>query len=224
MSNITEFSPPYGPAANAITVLNKWRDHSIPEQVTKEWLSKIGLSPNLAATNIRGLQFLGLIDDSGFPTELAQAIRTAPSDQYQSVLSAIIRKAYALIFEVLDPATASRTQIDDAFRHEKPEAQRSRMVAFFLGLCREAGIAVKEPAQGGRPPKKTATGGGRPRPAAEPYPKVLALPPAAVRALDPALVGIIGKISDLETADELEAWIAMFRAAFSFVKKIPLKQ
>ena len=31
---------------------------------------------------------------------------------------------------------------------------------------------------------------------------------------------IIGKVADLETAEDLDAWITMFRAAFHFVKKI----
>src|SRR6202035_5775260 len=101
MNNST-FSPPYGPPANLIAILNKWRDHSVPEQVTKEWLTKIGLSENLVTHNMRGLQFLGLVDDQGYPTEIASRVRTAPSDQYASVLEDIVRTAYKPLFSVLD--------------------------------------------------------------------------------------------------------------------------
>jgi len=223
MDSNQRFSPPYGPPANAIAVLKKWRDHSVPDQVTKEWLSKIGLSPNLAPANLRGLEFLGLIDAGGFPTDLAHLVRSAPSDQYPALLQKIVQDAYRPIFKVADPSTATRTQIDDAFRHEKPEAQRSRMVAFFLGLCREAGIAVKEAPQGGRPPKVLAVRVGQPlHRITRQGPRIVS---SAVtgRPLDPALVGIVSKISELETSEELESWIAMFRAAFNFVKKLPSK-
>jgi hypothetical protein len=225
MSNAKGFLPPYGPPANIVAVIHKWRDHSIPDQVTGEWLTKIGLSPNLESRNMHGLQFLGLIDEGGYPTDLARSLRTAPSDQYAGVLEEIVREAYKPIFSVLDPATASRTQIDDAFRHEKPEAQRGRMVAFFLGLSREAGITLKEPPRGGRPAK---SGPSRPRtrkteellPPAAPVEEVrrLALPPAP--QLDPMLLGIVAKIPELETQQDFDSWVTAFRSAFYFVKKI----
>ena len=81
MPNNESFSPPYGPPANLLSIIHKWRDHSLPEQVTREWQTKIGLSPNLGTLNERGLQFLGLIDEQGVPTERATALKTAPSDQ-----------------------------------------------------------------------------------------------------------------------------------------------
>lgn len=195
-------------------------------------MTKIGLSPNLFTLNFRSLQFLGLVDEGGYPTDAARRLRTAPSDEFHKVLEQIVRSAYKPIFEVVEPTTASRTQVDDAFRHEKPEAQRARMVAFFLGMCREAGITLKEAPVGGRPSKgqgkrisrkATATKDQVVLAEERPVERQLALPPAPSRSLDPALVGIVGKISELETADDLEAWVAMFRAAFNFVKKIPSK-
>lgn len=228
MNNSPGFSPPYGPSANTATVISKWRDHSIPEQITKEWMTKIGLSPNLFTLNLRALQFLGLVDESGYPTDAARRLRTAPSDEYHKVLEQIVRSAYKPIFEVVEPTTASRTQVDDAFRHEKPEAQRARMVAFFLGMCREAGITLQEAPVGGRPSKAQGKRVGRKTAPKEQAPVTdssiittpLALPPAPTRSLDPALVGIVGKIGELETKADLDAWVEMFRAAFNFVKKI----
>jgi hypothetical protein len=234
MSNDKGFSPAYGPPANTIAVIRKWRDHSLPEQVNGEWLSKIGLSPTLESRNLQALTFLALIDSAGYPTDAARALRTAPSNEYPSVLAEIVRSAYQPIFSVLDPGQATRTQIDDAFRHEKPEAQRSRMVAFFLGLCREAGLTLKEPPRGGRPAGTTrATGATKTQ--RQRKQEVTVLPPAQaipsqVRALprgpslDPALMGIVEKIPELETTQDLDAWIEMFRSAFNFVKKVhPIK-
>ncbi len=39
---------------------------------------------------------------------------------------------------VLDPATASDEQLQNAFRYYEPRAQRQRMISLFKGLCREA--------------------------------------------------------------------------------------
>jgi hypothetical protein len=227
MQSAEGFSPPYGPPANVLAIIEKWRDHSIPEQITTEWMEKIGLSPNLAPLNIRALRFLGLVDDGGFPTDVARRLRTAATSEYHAVLSEIVEDAYQPILSILNPKEASRTQVDDAFRHVKPEAQRARMVAFFLGMCRAAGMTLKEEPKGGRPPK--VGGPIRVRRQPQNLPKQqnepvrlqpqLALPPG--KPLDPALLGIVQKITDLETKDDLEAWIAMFKAAFSFVKKLP---
>ena len=141
---------PYGPPTNAIAIIRKWRDAALPDQVSDDWLRKIGIKESLFDANRRALSFLGLIDEAANTTEAARRLAVAPSDQYGSILEEIIRSAYGPIFAVADPQTATRTQVDDAFRGEKPESQRSRMVAFFLGLCNEAGISLREPPQGGR--------------------------------------------------------------------------
>ena len=231
------FSPPYGPPANLLSIIHKWRDHSLPEQVTREWQTKIGLSPNLATLNERGLQFLGLIDEQGFPTERATALKTAPSDQYHVVLDTVIRAAYKPIFEVLDPSNATRTQVDDAFRHVKPEAQRSRMVACFLGLCREAGISLKEPPQGGRLPSDVRLIRVRPRSSApirirtkptetEPEPRRVSLSElglqSAATSAGSVLEKLLQKFPDFDPAwsDELKAsWFAGFSKLQDELKK-----
>lgn len=159
----TRFSPPYAPPSNVVGIIQKWREHSMPEQVTGEWLTKIGISTPSQAFSKRALFFLGLTDSDGFTTDTARRLQTAGSDQYAAVLEEIIRAAYAPIFKVVDPASSSRTQIDDAFRGEKPEAQRPRMVALFLGLCREAGMTLKEPPQGGRASKSASSSRSTPK-------------------------------------------------------------
>jgi hypothetical protein len=148
--DVTRFSPPYAPPSNVLGVIRKWREHSMPDQVTPEWFAKIGIAVPSQPFAKRALVFLGLADGDGYTTDTARRLQTVPSDQYGTVLEEVVRAAYAPIFKVVNPTTASRTQVEDAFRGEKPEAQRPRMVALFLGLCREAGIALKEPPQGGR--------------------------------------------------------------------------
>lgn len=177
MDNTPQLGPPYGPPGNIRTVIETWRDRSMPEEVTKEWLERIGLSPNLATRNLHGLRFLGLINEGGYTTDVAERLRVAPAEEFPAVLEKIVRTAYAKIFALRDPAVDARSRIDDAFRHESPAAQRSRMVACFLGLCAFAGIPLKEapPAREvrnrvGAPRKKSEVRATAPAPANAPLP------------------------------------------------------
>jgi len=148
-SEVSMNNTPYAPPSNVSAIIRKWRD-SRPDYVTDEWLTKIGIKESLFLVNRKALQFLGLVDESSATTDTAKRLSLAPSDQYAAVLEEILRAAYGPIFAIVEPRTSSRVKIDDAFRGEKPESQRSRMVATFLGLCTEAGMPLKEPPQGGR--------------------------------------------------------------------------
>jgi hypothetical protein len=237
MEHANTISPPYGPTANLKAIFDTWRDRSMPEQLSKEWLERIGISPFLAAKNLQALRFLGLIDESGFTTDTAQRLRTASSEEYPPVLEEIIRKAYRKVFEIRNPTVDSRTRIDDAFRHEQPQAQRSRMVACFLGLCALAGIPLKEaPPQRDAPARRVnatakkarteAPGALDARPQSVP---ARALPPEEPRmpgasiTLNPVLAGLLKTVPEIESADDLDEWYQVFRAAFLFVKNMAAK-
>ncbi len=234
-------SPPYGPTANLKAIFDTWRDRSMPEQLGKEWLERIGLSAHLSTKNMHALRYLGLVDDLGFTTDVAQRLRTATSEEYPSVLEEIIRKSYRKVFEIRNPSIDSRTRIDDAFRHEQPQAQRSRMVACFLGLCALAGMPLKEapPQRDGAarransPPVKrsrveTATTElPRKVSAADAPPVPQEAPPTRPieynTGLNPVLAGLLKSVPDLDTAEELEEWYLVFKAAFLFVKNMASK-
>jgi hypothetical protein len=204
----------------------------MPEEVTKEWLERIGLSPNLATRNLHGLRYLGLITEGGYTTEIAERLRVAPAEEFPTELETIIRKAYAKIFALRDPSTDARSRIDDAFRHESPAAQRSRMVACFLGLCAFAGIPLKEAPPSREVRNRVGTPKKKPEASRPVGPATPSQPPAQITrseiqevwrgagALDPALAGIVAKIPEIETREDLERWWVMFKSAFEFVKKI----
>jgi len=137
---LVSLGPPYGPPANLDVIFRAWREHRMPASIGREWFEKIGLSPNLAPRNLHALRYLGLIDRADTPTALAERLRVAAGDDYPAVLEKIVRTAYASVFALRDPAIDPRSRLEDAFRHEKPSAQRARMVACFLGLCRQAAI------------------------------------------------------------------------------------
>jgi hypothetical protein len=232
----TYLGPPYGPVSNLRTVFDTWRDRSMPEQIDKDWLERVGISPNLTAKNLHALRFLGLIDEQGYTTSVASRLRIASSEEYPSVLEEILRKAYRLVFEIRDPSTDSRTRIDDAFRKELPQAQRSRMVALFMGLCQMALISLKEapPARGNResrgaskpkttqPPLPTpAREGPRYTPPPDLVYRTSGVPPTAV--LDPILTGLINTLSQIESVEELDQWYGVFKSAFSLVNNLRVK-
>ena len=139
MSNSVQ-SAPYAPAPNILKIIQRFRDRGLPDPVTGPVLEQIGIPSSSITRNLGALRYLGLIDDGGRRTETFDRLRRASTDEYPSVLAEIIRTAYEPIFTIVDPAEDDETAINDAFRHYEPAAQRSRMVLFFLALCREAGI------------------------------------------------------------------------------------
>lgn len=203
----------------------------MPDLVDKDWLERIGISPHLTAKNLHALRFLGLIDNDGYTTPVSSRLRIATSEEYPSVLEEIIRKAYRLVFEIRNPSDDSRTRIDDAFRKEQPQAQRSRMVALFLGLCQLALIPLKEapPARATRdgtrasrkpriaPPAEP--GGEAPRPVTT---EELRLDRGVVfpGAFDPILTGLINTLPRIEDTQELDRWYEVFKSAFSLVNNL----
>ena len=203
----------------------------MPEQVDKSWLERAGISANLAPKNLQALRFLGLIDEDGYTTEVADRLRGAAAEEYPSVLEEIIRKAYRPIFELRNPSADSRGRLEDAFRRLEPQAQRGRMVACFLGLCAMALIPLKEAPPVREIGSRAAGGRGRPkviRPemvvgspqilkrhtALHSNPASAAPPPI----MDPVLRGLIEKLLDVEDGSELDDWFQVFRSAFLFVR------
>jgi hypothetical protein len=216
--------PPYAPVQNTKTIIEQWRDRSMPDQVTDDWLVKIGLSPNLTAKNRHALEFLGLTDEQGYTTDVARRIREATSDDYAKVLEEIVRKAFSPVFAIRNPSEDSRTRIEDAFRKEEPSAQRGRMVAYFLGICALAGIPLKEPPRGnaaaksrvGVPRKKDDSRNPPLPPPPNPQQQSMITTP---NSYDPILVGLLNRVPEIDKLEDLDAWYQVFRAAFNLVKK-----
>jgi len=132
---------PYGPPSNVTALLKRLRSRNLPEQIDGEYLRDAGISEGTISRTLFALNFLGLID-GGVPTEALKSIHTSTDEEYQVILSGLIREAYKEVFEVVDPAEDSQDKILNVFRRYTPASQRGRMVIFFLGMCREAGIST----------------------------------------------------------------------------------
>jgi Family of unknown function (DUF5343) len=70
-----------------------------------------------------------------------EGLRLVPEAEYKARMGEWLTAAYADALKFVDPATATETQVRDAFRGYKPVGQQDRMVSLFLGLFEAAGIA-----------------------------------------------------------------------------------
>jgi hypothetical protein len=146
-------------------------------------LKSIGVTDALAPRTLASLVSLGFYDDKGQITPEFEALRVAPAAEYKPQFGELLRKAYSPLLEVLDPWTATRTDIEDAFRNFEPPGMRPRMVQLFEGLMIFAGLrpdnqrasssgSASQPAT--RPSADKAAGGRRSRtqpPKREPEPE-----------------------------------------------------
>ncbi len=134
---------PYGPPSNVTAVLKRLRSRNLREHIDTEYLRDAGIPEGSAARTMFGLQFLGLVEGDT-PTHALRSIATSTDEEYQKILVDLIRNAYKDVFEVIDPTQDSQERILNFFRRYTPASQRNRMVIFFLGMCREAGLPTLE--------------------------------------------------------------------------------
>lgn len=135
---------PYPPPSTVTTVLRRLRSRNLPERIEAEHLRDAGVSDSLVTRTLFALRFLGLVSDD-IPTAALRSIAASTNEEYQSILAGLLQDAYREVFEVVDPTQDSQDRILNVFRRYTPASQRSRMVVFFLGMCKEAGIPTLEP-------------------------------------------------------------------------------
>lgn len=136
---------PYASSAPVLLAIRKLRDNRLSEKIDQTQLERIGVPSGSTGRVIAALRFLGLLDESGNRTELADRLSRVKSEEYPVVLAEVLQAAYSEVFVNLDPGTASEVDLHDAFRGFDPAKQRSRMVTLFVALCREARIMEGEP-------------------------------------------------------------------------------
>lgn len=142
--NGTGDNRPYAASANVTGTIQRTRTRNLPEKVDSDFIRLAGVPEAVIYRVSSALKFLGLVTDDDKPTDTLRALAAAPDEQYREILAGAVRKAYEVDFARIDPAQDSQKQIIDAFRPYQPRSQTHRMVMLFLGLCREAGIEVKD--------------------------------------------------------------------------------
>lgn len=154
-----EAKRPYAAVANVMAVIERCRTRNLPETIDDDLFRIAGIGPAVFGRVKQSLQFLNLIRADGTSTDTLRAISKAPELEYRRLLEGAVRDAYADDFGQLDPEQDSQLQVFDAFRKYEPRSQTNRMVMLFLGLCREAGIPVKDAPR----ERKMQTASGVPR-------------------------------------------------------------
>ncbi|MBI4318521.1 MAG: DUF5343 domain-containing protein [Chloroflexi bacterium] len=145
MPNVTENYAPYAPPKSVLGIVHRKRERGLPDIVNAAVLQQIGIPQGNVSRSLRALQFLGLITEDGHQNELLERIASATASEYRTAVADMVRNAYRAVFTIVDPGVDTETAVADAFRHFQPSAQRSRMVALFLALCREAGLTGERP-------------------------------------------------------------------------------
>jgi hypothetical protein len=130
---------PYASPSNMTSVLKRLRSRNLPDRIDGDFLRDHGIPDGSIHRMVFALRFLGLVDEDE-PSEALRQIASSTDEEYQTILAGLIRNAYRDIFDVIDPAEDSQGRILNVFRRYTPGSQRERMVSFFLGMCREAGI------------------------------------------------------------------------------------
>lgn len=145
MGSTKENSAPYTSTGNMLTILGRIRKGWVPSQVDKGEMERVSITPSNASRTIAALEYLGLINENGKPTDSWKAIATSTTNDYPKVLEGILRNSYPSIFELHpNPAEATDIEIANAFAKSEPLNQRARMTSLFRGLCQEAGLIEGE--------------------------------------------------------------------------------
>lgn len=151
---------PYAFTGNVLDILGRLREASLPNLIDATAVVRIGVSEGNAHRTIAALRFLGLVDEEYKQTDVMKSLAKASTEDYPTVLGAVIRNAYSEIFQLVNPETSTEQKVMDAFRGREPQSQWKQMGTLFIGLCQEAGIMPGKPATADRstssPPK---TGG-----------------------------------------------------------------
>lgn len=132
---------PYAPGKPVTSIVKRIYEGTIPSVLTLKSLQSLGVASGNADRVQKALRFLGLISSDFLLTNLAMELRKTTSDEYRSQLGAIISDAYNPVFVSYNPATAIAADLNNAFKPFDPAGQRPNMIALFMALCREAGLA-----------------------------------------------------------------------------------
>lgn len=140
-----EKGAPYAPFGCVIAVIKRLRERGLPETITRQEITRVGVSEGNASRTLQALKFLKLVDEDGYRSQMFDRLGRVPTSEYAEVFGEIIKEAYRDVFTIVDPAEATDIEINDAFRHYQPQAQRGRMVTLFIALCQEVGLVAGGP-------------------------------------------------------------------------------
>jgi hypothetical protein len=215
---------PYAAPSNVIDILKRLRSRNLPDRIDADYLRAAGVPDGSIYRVVFALKFLGLVEDD-MPTSDLRSIATSTDEEYRGILERLVRTAYRDVFEVVDPAEDGADKIANLFRRYVPASQRDRMVVFFLGMCREAGIptldAPRQRTSGVAPGERSVA--SRTRSKSHPLasaPTSSKQPANQMVGLHPALEMLVRSLPQIGTpmsSVKRKQWIEMATAALAFI-------
>ena len=126
---------PYAPTRTVLRVVERHRDFGLRTMDLPK-LKSIGVTDALAPRTLTSLVNLGFYDANGQITPEFEALRLAPEADFKPQLGELLRMAYSPVLEILDPQTATRTEIEDAFRIQMRSRQHQPRAQHCCGKQR----------------------------------------------------------------------------------------
>ena len=194
---------PYAATANVMAVLERVRARNLPETLDNNFFRTAGISDIVIGRVRQALRFLDFIQEDDAPTDRLRAY--AAAGDARQILESAIRDAYRQDFKNTAPEADGQETILRAFQPYKPRSQTARMVMLWLGLCREAGIPVRDAPRERKMQPATRRRDGRTQAAPKTTPAFHARPPAS-----PQVFGITeDDIAVLNEREFEEVWAAL---------------
>src|SRR5215469_14326008 len=113
----TSAQGPYAPASAIIGLIRRHLNRGLPSPVNADVLARAGISASLTPRTLQALQALDLVDENGAPSATLEGLRLAPEEEYKQRVADWLQAAYVDALQYVDPATATDSQIRDAFRN-----------------------------------------------------------------------------------------------------------
>lgn len=217
---------PYAAPANVMGLIARYRDKSLPsEPFTPGLLVELSIPAGNSHRTLRALEFLGLLDEAGEPTQLWRQLSAASDNEFPTVLEGIVRSAYKEVFDHIDPAKDSQLVVGNFFRKYEPKAQRDRMVTLFLSLCREAAIPIVDAPRkrsSKAAPLSTLPRIGRPPVRMTPTPPPSTPPTDLVvpTTTHPLITGLFKELPAEWTSEERARWLAAVPTVVDLIVKV----
>jgi hypothetical protein len=176
------------------------------------------------------LQFLGLTDASGKPTQLFEKMRNAEGEDLKKLWREAVRESYSPMFEGFDLSSATQAMVDERFKEAFSVSGDTarKAIAFFLALARQAGVElgphvkqtrVRSPRPPGAPRRSVTrrrheeTNGEADASDDDDDSESLSLD-----GLDPVLSGLLMRVPGFDTVAELDEWFKVYKMNFAYVK------
>lgn len=157
---------PYTPLPGKIgKYFEKFQEAGIPSKVNTTWLKTLGFKSGNDAYILRVLRYIGLIDNSGAPTELWKQYKDPMKAKV--VMAQAIKQGYKELFETYpDAFRKDREALYSFFSSKTGKSKKTvdLMVSTFINLCQLADFEQEIPVPVSVAPPKPgeAVVGGKP--------------------------------------------------------------